>query len=42
MDLVTTEAVPTSEGITNDGGVRVAEVWLGIDVVDRRRGVKAV
>ena len=42
VDLVASYAVPTGNGITNDGGVGMAKVWLGIDVINRRRGVKAL
>ena len=42
MDLITSEAVPPGESIANNGGVSVAKVRLGIDVIDRRRGIKAV
>ena len=35
VDVVTQQAVPASEGVADDGGVRMTEVWSGVDVVDR-------
>ena len=34
VDVVAEQAVPASDGVADDGGVRVAEVRLGGDVVD--------
>ena len=42
VDLVASHAVPAGKGVADNGGVSVAKVRLGIDVIDRRRGVKAL
>ena len=42
VDLVASHAVPAGKGIADNGGVSVAKVRLGIDVIDRRRGIKAL
>ncbi len=40
LDVVAEEAVPAGECVTDDRGVRVAEVRLGVHVVDRCRQVE--
>jgi hypothetical protein len=40
LDVVAEQAVPAGERVADDRGVRVAEVGLGVHVVDRRRQVE--
>ncbi|MEY4252164.1 MAG: hypothetical protein RL691_1045, partial [Actinomycetota bacterium] len=35
VHIVAEKTVPASHGVTHDGGVGVAQVWLGIHIVNR-------
>jgi len=39
VHVISTQAVPTGDGVRDDRGVGVTQVWLGVDVINRcRRG----
>ena len=39
VDVVSAQTMPSRDGIRDDRGVRMPEVWLGVDVINRcRRG----
>ena len=37
MHFFAKQAVPARNGVGHDGGVRVTQVWLGVDVINRGR-----
>ena len=37
VDIVAKQAVPARNSVGHDGGVRVTQVWFGVDVINRGR-----